>query len=202
MEDNPVLPLDGVVPTTWQGVGNFWTGRGSDGSILVRWSLGRPDGKRGELEVWFSSDADRRPSSVRLSLPDGLTPTALARFPWSRMLAIADSAWVLHSDPSLETRRFFDNPEAKNLERAVEAARHGRRLPRGSSESRPGRRGHPESFYSEIAQEYATLRQGGVTNPTAAIGEAHHVSRSTAAGWVSGARRRKFLPPGRPGRAG
>jgi hypothetical protein len=194
---------ENFVPSTWQGEGNYWTGLGQDGSVVVNWSLGRPDGRRGELQVWFEADSNQQVSAVRVSLPDGLTPSGLGRFPWARMMAIADSAHVLLTpNPHLGSLRFFDYPESLRLSDAVEAAREGKRPPRGSRGSRPGRRGHPDSFYQGIATEYLAMRQKGVTNPTAALGEKRHVSRSTAAGWVGRARQRGYLPPGRPGRAG
>ena len=190
------------VPKTWKGRGNYWTGRGTDGSVLVRWSLGRSDGRRGELEVWYEDDHDQRVSSVRISLPDGLTPSVLSRLVWSRFLSIADNAHVLwNSDRDVAT--ILDTGEFKALERSIDArARRKTTIPRRVCTCRPGRRGHPDSFYEQIAREYLSLRASGRTNPTAEIAKAHYVSRNTAAGWVSGARKRGNLPPGRPGRAG
>ena len=195
--------LENQTPSTWMGEGNIWTGLGSDGSAMVRWSLGRPDGQRGELQVWFDPEAGHRVSAVRISLPDGLTPTGLGLFPWARWLTIADAARHLASSGlRIDSSEFIGSSELADLERAVNSARDGKRPPRGSSSSRPGRRGHPDSHYQKIARRYLALRQKGIPNPTATIAGEDCVSTSTAAGWVRGARQRGYLPPGRPGRAG
>ena len=64
-----------------------------------------------------------------------------------------------------------------------------------------GRRGLPDEFFRGIADQY---RQAHARNnrPTSAIAEAHDVSRSTASNWVAEARKRGYLEPATPGRAG
>ena len=179
--------LRSASPADWKGEGGYSTVRENDGSVLVSWSAGENKDQRAELQVWFDTTSDHRVSSVRVSLP-GLTPSGLARFPWARMLGVADSARVLlEPGRGMGSLRFFDYAEQPT---------------RDTAPSRPGRPGHPDSFYQEVANQYMTMRSAGVTNPTAELGKARHVSRSTAAGWVGRARKRGYLPQGRPGRAG
>lgn len=64
-----------------------------------------------------------------------------------------------------------------------------------------GRRNHGDEFYRKVASVYADLHR--LTNaPALAIAEANAVAASTARRWVKEARKRGFLPPGRPGKAG
>lgn len=67
---------------------------------------------------------------------------------------------------------------------------------------KPGRRGHPDSFYAEVAARYAVLVAEGANNPTARIASERVVSRATVSDWLAGARRRGMLPPARRGVAG
>ncbi|HKH88625.1 MAG TPA: hypothetical protein VKA05_07365 [Acidimicrobiales bacterium] len=192
----PDLP-EGVVPSTWKGTGNVWVHPNhEDNSVDVLWSLGREDGRRGELRVWYEGAPGEQVATVRLTLPDGLRPSTLSRFPWARWLAVADSAARYFDQPDPEA------PESDHLTDVVEAARDGRRPPRAEGGGRPGRRGYPDGHYVEIATRYAELRMAGVRNPTATIAEERCVNRNTVAGWLRGARRRGFLPPARPGKAG
>lgn len=181
---------------------NVWSALGSDGSATVRWTLG-PYEQVGELHVWFDSGPDYRVSAVRLSLTEGLTPSGLGRFPWARWIAVADATRrLMTSERRFDAPNYSESIEQVDLDRALESARSGKRPPRGSSGSRPGRRGHPDTHYLDVARRYLTLRQAGSRNPTATLAEEEHVSRSTAAGWVREARKREYLPEGRPGRAG
>jgi hypothetical protein len=64
-----------------------------------------------------------------------------------------------------------------------------------------GGRGRPDSFYREIAYAYLDLAQVS-TRPVAELAEASGVPTTTAHRWIKEARRRHFLPPGHPGKAG
>ena len=191
---------EGHVPTAWTGTNNFWFSRTEDGlGLRVVWSVGRPDGKRCRLDVCFDDKDPGTVTSVTLERPDGLTPSKLSRFPWARFLAMADAAERSFSSAA---PLWDETPESRRLEQLVRATMEGRPLPKASIGSRPGRRGHAETHYGGVARRYLELRRRGVTNPTARIAEESSVNRSTAAGWVRGARRRGYLPPARPGRAG
>lgn len=62
-------------------------------------------------------------------------------------------------------------------------------------------RGRPDVFYREVADFYLDLAQSS-HRPATDLAERHGVPVSTAHRWVKEARRRGFLPPGRPGKAG
>ena len=69
---------------------------------------------------------------------------------------------------------------------------------------RPGvarSRGRPDVFYREVADVYLDLAQAS-HRPASDIAAQHGVPVSTAHRWVKEARRRGFLPPGRPGKTG
>lgn len=57
-------------------------------------------------------------------------------------------------------------------------------------------------FYEMVALQHGRLTQQGDGNPSAAIAQLNRVALSTAQGWVTKARERGLLPPGRRGRAG
>jgi len=62
-------------------------------------------------------------------------------------------------------------------------------------------RGRPDGFYREIAMAYLDYAQAS-HRPAVEIAQHHRVPLTTAHRWVKEARRRGFLPPGRPGRVG
>ncbi|MEV8510763.1 hypothetical protein [Dactylosporangium sp. NPDC051484] len=65
--------------------------------------------------------------------------------------------------------------------------------------SRP--RGRPDVFYRQVADVYLTFAQAS-PRPACDLADQHGVPVSTAHRWVKEARRRGFLPPGRPGKSG
>lgn len=67
--------------------------------------------------------------------------------------------------------------------------------------SAAARRRRPDDFYRVIASAYLDLAQTSA-RPAAELAEAHRVPATTAHRWIKEARRRGFLPPGRPGKAG
>jgi hypothetical protein len=62
-------------------------------------------------------------------------------------------------------------------------------------------RGRPDVFYREVADVYLTYAQAS-PRPACDLADEHGVPVSTAHRWVKEARRRGFLPPGRPGKSG
>jgi len=67
------------------------------------------------------------------------------------------------------------------------------------SDGRP--RGRPDLFYRQVADAYVDLSQAS-HRPASDIAHSHGVPVTTAHRWVKEARRRGFLPPGRPGKTG
>lgn len=67
--------------------------------------------------------------------------------------------------------------------------------------AQPAGRGRPDHFYRDVATVYLDYAQGS-HRPAADLAERHEVPVTTAHRWIKEARRRGFLPPGRPGRAG
>jgi hypothetical protein len=85
------------------------------------------------------------------------------------------------------------------------ASRPDRTPGRGGEGTGPGggggRRGRPEGFYAEVAHVYRHLAQES-SRPAAELADARGVPVTTAHRWIKEARRRGFLPPGRPGKTG
>lgn len=75
------------------------------------------------------------------------------------------------------------------------------RLPWRTRTATDGRRGHPDAFYRRVADAYLDLAQAS-SRPAAELAEANSVPTTTAHRWIKEARRRGYLPPGRPGKAG
>jgi hypothetical protein len=196
---------------------------GDDGSVNVSWSPSerrddrvspsrREPGQKGvvapssgQLEVWFASSTDdsgawEHVTAVKLQLTEPLTATKLQRFPWKRMLAVADSglrALWMPEDGAVSDASWQALHQAFGEEFANPAGLPPKR--------RPGRKGHPDEFYRAVADAYTSLVSNGVTNPTtriAQLSEQFGYNRSTVAGWVSTARKKGYLPPGRRGRPG
>ena len=85
-------------------------------------------------------------------------------------------------------------PTSPEVTRTVQKAMAGKRVGKSRTDpKRPGRKGHPEAHYREIAAEYEEFRRLGSPSPTADLANSRNVSRSTAAGWVREARKRGFL---------
>lgn len=57
-------------------------------------------------------------------------------------------------------------------------------------------------FYELVALQHGRLTQQGDVNPSATMAQVNGVALSTAQGWITKARDRGLLPPGRRGRAG
>ena len=62
-------------------------------------------------------------------------------------------------------------------------------------------RGRPDVFYRQVADVYLDFAQDS-PRPACDLADRHGVPVSTAHRWVKEARRRGFLPPGRPGKSG
>jgi hypothetical protein len=58
-----------------------------------------------------------------------------------------------------------------------------------------------DAFFAAVALQFAELKTR-FTNPAGEMAKLNGVALSTAQSWITGARKRGMLPPGRPGRAG
>ncbi len=147
----------------------------------------RPD----KIEIRFDRRAPDRPIAITVTAADGLRPSDLRRLPWNSWFWLAD---VAHREAT---------PDGEGLIEVIDVAvAFADPQAPPPAPRRPGRRGHSHEHYQQTAQRYTQLLASGVRNPTATLAQERVVSRDTAAGWVSGARKRGFLPPARPGRAG
>lgn len=137
------------------------------------------------------------------------TPTAelLRAIPVGRIEAVANAQLTTVDDavvPAVVARRSHPHAaaadprgwEITDPRRALDRPRHDR------PPSEPaGRRGRPDTFYERVAHEYLRLAQTS-PRPATDLAEAHGVPVTTAHRWIKEARRRRFLPPGRPGKSG
>jgi hypothetical protein len=73
--------------------------------------------------------------------------------------------------------------------------------PAASSPHQPAGRGRPDRFYADVATRYRELAQAS-RRPAADLATDHDVPVTTAHRWIKEARRRGYLPAGRPGKAG
>ncbi|MHB1582507.1 MAG: hypothetical protein ACYCU7_16220 [Acidimicrobiales bacterium] len=152
-----------------------------------------------ELQIQPNAEGDRA-EWIAIRSPDGLRPIDVQRLPWVNLFAVADA--LNRAGPGEVGEREV-SPAERHLAATVGAARRRRRPPQPPKiAKRPGRVGHPDEHYRDVAERYKQLRMAGVTNPTATIADQWPASRSTVAGWIRGARDRGYLPPARPGRAG
>lgn len=206
-----------------------------DGSVVVQWSERGAEedwqAPAGTLQVWPGGE-NGRPTSVRLTMAEGLTPTALHRFPWAKMLGTAEAQarfYALQEQLPNRVTEFVTklvtgrlDPE-KEPQRIEEVALYIWGVAKEESEQRfndavgqlwgvakteprngrrPGRKGYPDDFYKKVASRYEELRSQGKTNPTTLIAREESVSRDAVSGWVRIARKRGYLPPALRGRAG
>jgi len=149
-------------------------------------------------------------------------PTAelLRSVPVGRIEAAANAQLTIVEDrvvpaaiphrPGREPRAAHDGWETSDPVRAVArpAARAGdvpdHRVPDhrvADHRVADGARGRPDRFYRDVARAYRDLAQSSA-RPAADLAEASGVPTTTAHRWIKEARRRGFLPPGRPGKAG
>jgi hypothetical protein len=140
-------------------------------------------------------------ANAQLTVVDHDVVTAVAhRRPGTRP-AEADAGWET-TDPVRAVHRPEPRPEPHPRGTAgaaplLAAAGPGPETGRATEAGR----GRPDLFYRDIAHAYLDLAQRS-TRPASELAEAHGVPVTTAHRWVKEARRRGFLPPGRPGKAG
>lgn len=176
-----------------------------DGSILLELRATAPGRRKSEadawLGVWFHTDPEGWPTivaSTRLTLRDGVTATALQRFPWAHWLRVATGAARLRAE------RQAGQLDAGGHRRAALVLAENALIPKSAKPKKhPGRPGHPDDFYRRVAEVYRHHDLRGDPAPTKRVQEAFGTkARSTAAGWVAGARSRGYLGASQQGRPG
>jgi hypothetical protein len=167
-----------------------------------------PDRDIGVLGVSFQREDPDDPEStptgvsgVSLWLEGGTAPSDLSRFAWARWLAVAEAIARTGGDighPSWRSDDLADPSTVVGQMTRATYAEYGVAL----RTTKPGRKGHPASFYEEIAARYRELLAEGYTDPTRRISEERQYSRNTVAGWIRKARQLGYLAPARKGKAG
>jgi Family of unknown function (DUF6214) len=149
-----------------------------------------------ELELDIELDDDHKPRCRALTVRDGdVTTETLREIPVAKVAqaALEATVWIYEEVPEGGIRMPLF-PEPAERERMYEQAAEGGRRPR---------RGSPVT--KETLTQVAELYRTAVANndpPTQTVADAMHASRSTAARWVSKARKAKLLGPAMRGRAG
>ncbi len=128
-------------------------------------------------------------ANAQLTIVDDVAVAVAAVRAPGRAPQVSESGWET-ADPGLAVRR----PGGPRVGTPPAAA-----LP--SAEIVAGQRGRSDEFYRDIARAYADRAQAS-TRPAAELAEVGGVPASTAHRWIKEARRRGFLPPGRPGKSG
>ena len=100
---------------------------------------------------------------------------------------------ALIGGPTNRPLRLFDESERPVRQRLVPAAKPPKKK---------GRPGKPDAHYEGVALEYLERCENPFRCPTKELAERRGVPYATMRDWVSGARRRGYLGPGRQGRAG
>jgi len=152
-----------------------------------------PSGYRVEYLFGFTADGndiEPLPIAATLMRREGIKPSELNRFAWTRWSPLAEA----HARSAV-TFTLQRQSAVVDSERTI-----GRRL--RIVKGRPGRGGHKPDHYPRIAARYQALARQGCRNPVKRISEEEFKSRATVAGWIREARRRNLLPPARKGRAG
>ena len=156
--------------------------------------------------VRIEPDPDGRLALTGLFVEGPLSADLLRAIPLGRIEAAANAQLVVNPDvvPPTSTRAPATGPPEAlvggwETGDAVLVERPPSR--RKVHPEHTARRGRPDSFYDAVAAAYRDLARRS-SRPAAELAEAHEVPVTTAHRWIKEARRRGFLAPGRPGKAG
>ena len=141
--------------------------------------------------------------SVTLS-STSLTPTEIARFPWSRWLKLTElhalaGTSVLSVDASmfeLSGREPADTASGRKAKAATDRAVRTQ----AGERSRPGRKGWEPGFYEEVARRWGELRLLADPHPASTIATERGYSINTVNGWLKVCRARNLMPKSTRGR--
>ena len=158
-------------------------------AILVRIAVGE-----GGRLVLAGLRIDGAPSAELLrAIPVGRIEAAA-----NAQLSVVDE--VIVTNPLVNPRARPLHPPAAGTD-GWETTDPARAIPRNHGPDGVRARGRPDVFYREVADVYLDLAQAS-HRPASDIAAQHGVPVSTAPRGVKEARRRGFLPPGRPGKTG
>lgn len=136
-------------------------------------------------------------TKVEFTANDGLTPTDMQRFAWSKWFVAGDAvARGLYKGPQVDARGFPADQVS------VAALAHKGIVVKPPADVRPGRAGHPDSHYKMVADLYVQFLGQGDRAPVKRIAEKLHYSPATVSGWITKARELGYLPPARQGKPG
>jgi hypothetical protein len=166
------------------------------------WFTGRDDSREGDAYLRFALTDDGRLSPIRAHVVEGDGPLIreLRALPLNDMEAAVNGPdmrdhVVEHLDDDV------DFILSAQKDQSTGKPKRRQRKPTGKLPIPEGRK-RPDSFYRRAADEYTRLVAGGDRAPAQTIAAANDVPATTAHRWIKEARRRGFLPAGRPGRAG
>lgn len=158
------------------------------------------------------------PVEVRINHDEGVTVGLLRKVPLGRLEALANSSGIADTiRQALSTQRQVDDATHSHTAEKVRVTGVGKVSARGTAHSTgsarawiwpkdarvdvPTVRPYPDSFYQAVAMAYDGLLESG-RPPAPTIAEANKVPVTTVHRWVRETRKRGFLPPATPGKAG
>ena len=122
----------------------------------------------------------------------------------AQLMSVHDTIVPRPGDGELPSHPHWRGPALALPERPAlpgwEVTDPGRAAQRAEPDARR-KQGRPDEFYRDLAQVYLDLARSS-SRPAAELAEARQVPQTTAHRWIKEARRRGYLPPGRPGKAG
>jgi hypothetical protein len=166
-------------------------------TIDGRWRYIEHESTRTRVLIRLQRQAYAVPDEVRITgviyLPwrpgDPITSQHLRELPTARIEAAINKRLFAMKRTSTITRGKIELPSGRSVnEREI-------LTPLSDPKQTP-------DFYELVALQHGRLTSEGNTNPSATMAEINRVALSTAQGWITKARTRGLLPPGRRGRAG
>jgi hypothetical protein len=166
------------------------------GWVAYRWRhRGRPAGLALADALVRFEERDGRLEPVELRLPSDEQPLTAARLRAVPLGRIA--AWANAPNVAANIRDHLDETVATPFPDFVRLYGRGSAHRLGEIPEPP----YGDAFYKRVAAAYSDLARQ-VARPAAELAEVNEIPVRRVHSWVKEARRRGFLPPGRPGKAG
>ncbi len=140
------------------------------------------------------------PVEVRISRDEGINVGLLRKIPLGRLEALANSSGIADTIRQALAVDHATRARAEDGSRSSGSARAWI-WPKDARVDVPTGRPYPDSFYQAVATAYDGLLECG-RPPAPTIAEANKVPVTTVHRWVRETRKRGFLPPATPGKAG